>query len=51
MNEKTKKINNLFTIITVVLYIVSMVIYELLFCNSELMTKLLKNTRWRKYNI
>lgn len=47
VQEKNKKINNIFTIITVLLYLVSISIYELLFCNSELMKNVLKGTRRR----
>lgn len=51
MEEKNRKINNIFTIITALLYLASITIYELLFCNSELMSAILRNTRRRKYSL
>ena len=48
--EKIKKMSNIFTIITVLLYVISISIFELLFCNAELMNNALKGTR-RRTNI
>ena len=42
--EKKKKIDNLFAILTGVLYLFAMIIYELLFCNAELISNLLRGT-------